>query len=227
MTVQAVMFDVFGSVVDWRRGVAAAVAEALPGVDAAAFADAWRGRYQPAMAAVREGRRGYVPLDVLHRENLDATLSEFGVTAPDPVALNRAWERLPPWPDAPAALARLRRRFIVAPCSNGSIGLMARLARFGGLEWDCILGADVARAYKPDPQAYLGSVAALGLAPGQVMMAAAHTDDLRAARASGLATAFFPRPAEHGPGRAADRAAAGDWDVVAADMADLAARLGV
>lgn len=224
---QAVIFDVFGSLVDWRAGVARAAAEALPGVDAPAFADAWRGRYQPSMAAVRDGRRPYVALDVLHRENLDATLAAFGLDPPeaDRAALNHAWERLPAWPDAAEGLARLRRAVIVAPCSNGSIALMTRLSRFAGLGWDCILGADVARAYKPDPQAYLGSAAALGLAPGAVMMAAAHNSDLAAAREAGLATAFFPRPAEHGPA-GGETEATGPWDVVATDVMDLATQLG-
>ncbi len=179
------------------------------------------------MEAVRSGRRGYVALDVLHRENLDATLAEFGVDLDEAgrSELNRAWEKLPPWPEAAPALARLRTRFIAAPCSNGSIALMTRLARFGGLVWDCILGADVARAYKPDPQAYLGSAAALGLPPERVRMVAAHNGDLAAARACGLKTAFFPRPREHGPGQTSDLAPSADWDVAASDMADLAARL--
>jgi 2-haloacid dehalogenase len=226
--VEALIFDVFGTVVDWRAGVAAEVARLLPGVDAHAFADAWRGRYQPAMEAVRSGRRGYVPLDVLHRENLDATLAEFGADLPETarVELNRAWEKLPPWPDAVAGLTRLKARFIVAPCSNGSIALMTRLAKFGGLPWDCILGADVARAYKPDPAAYAGSAAALGLPPGRVMMVAAHSGDLRAARDAGLRTAFLPRPVEHGPGQTTDLAPEGPWDVVAADIVDLAERMG-
>ena len=225
---EALIFDVFGTVVDWREGVAAEVARALPGVDPHAFADAWRAKYQPAMEAVRSGRRGYVALDMLHRENLDATLAEFGADLPDAdrAALNRAWEKLPPWPDVVAGLTRLKARAIIAPCSNGSIALMTRLAKFGALPWDCILGADVARAYKPDPQAYLGSAAALGLAPGAVMMVAAHNDDLAAARAAGLATAFAPRPLETGPGGGADAAPAQDWDVVAEDFGALADRLG-
>jgi 2-haloacid dehalogenase len=230
---QALIFDVFGTVVDWRTGVAAEVAAACAArgvaVDAPAFADAWRARYQPAMQAVRSGARAYVALDLLHREMLDATLDAFGVgRAFDPgarAALTAAWEKLPPWPDAVAGLARLKRRFIVAPCSNGSIALMTRLARFGGLPWDCILGAEIARAYKPDPAVYRAACAALRLPPEAVTMVAAHEDDLAAARAEGLGTAFVPRPPEHGPGQAAPPAPTGVWDLVAPDFLALADRL--
>jgi 2-haloacid dehalogenase len=228
MICDALIFDVFGTVVDWRSGVAAEVRGVLPGVDAEAFADIWRAKYQPAMEAVRAGRRPYTELDLLHRENLDATLAEFGADLEETARadLNHAWEKLPPWRDAVPGLARLKARFIVAPCSNGSIALMTRLAKFGGLPWDCILGAGVARAYKPDPQAYLGSAAALALPPERVMMVAAHNGDLAAARACGLRTAFFPRPAEKGPGQTDDLAPSAEWDVVATDIEDLAARLG-
>lgn len=228
MRPEALIFDVFGTVVDWRTGVAAAVADPLgDAVDPLAFADAWRARYDPAMAAVRGGGRAYVDLDDLHRENLDATLDAFGVALPDDrrAALNRAWERLPPWPDAVPGLRALRRLAIVAPCSNGSIALMTRLARHAGLPWDCILGAGIARAYKPDPRVYLACAGALRLPPGRVMMVAAHNGDLAAARAAGLATAFLPRPFEHGPGQTSDLAPSEAWDVVAQDLADLADRL--
>jgi 2-haloacid dehalogenase len=185
------------------------------------------GEYQPAMERVRSGARGYVALDTLHRENLDRTLAAFGAELPeaDRAALNHAWEKLPPWPDSLPGLTRLKARFIIAPCSNGSIALMTRLAKFGGLPWDCILGAEIAQAYKPDPKAYLGSAAALALPPERVMMVAAHNDDLAAARALGMATAFVPRPAEHGPGQTTDLAPTQDWDVVAEDFSALAAAL--
>lgn len=231
MTPQALIFDVFGTLVDWRSGIARQVAaafaaKALP-VDAAAFADAWRAEYQPAMQRVRAGGRGYVPLDELHAENLAAVLARHdradAFTHAETTALARAWERLDAWPDVRPGLAALRPRVILAPCSNGSIALMTRLARHAGLHWDCILGADVARDYKPKPQVYLAACAALRLEPGRVMMVAAHNDDLAAARAAGLRTGFFPRPFEHGPDRHADRGAA--WDIVAADLPDLAARL--
>lgn len=228
--IEAFLFDVFGTVVDWRGGVArhlrGAFAERGVDADPHAFADAWRGLYQPAMEEVRSGRRAYVDLDVLHRENLDAALGRFGIGgALDEAAreeLNRAWERLPPWPDAVPGLTALRRRAIVAPCSNGSVALMTRLARWAGLPWDCVLGAGVARAYKPDARVYLAACEALRLPPGRVMMVAAHDGDLRAARAAGLATGFVPRPTEHGPGQTTDLAPSEGWDLVAEDLVDLA-----
>ncbi|MEO0682832.1 MAG: haloacid dehalogenase type II [Pseudomonadota bacterium] len=229
---QALIFDVFGTVVDWRAGVtrAAAAAFAAKGVraDPAAFADAWRGEYQPAMERIRSGGRGYVPLDDLHLENLDATLDRFGLSdrfdAEDRADLNRAWERLPPWPDSVAGLTRLKTRFMLAPCSNGSIALMTRLAKFGGLPWDAILGADVAEDYKPKAQVYLACARALRLDPQDVMMVACHNDDLAAARAAGLPCAYFPRPAEHGVHDRIPPAQA--WDVIAEDLEDLADRMG-
>lgn len=226
---RAYIFDVFGTLVDWRTGVAAVAGRAFERhgveVDPHAFADRWRGRYQPAMERVRAGGRGYVPLDVLHRENLDETLDHFGIDvfdAPARDTLNRAWEQLPPWPDVVEGLEALRPHGLLAPCSNGSIALMARLARFGGLRWDAIVGAEVARDYKPKPTVYLASCAALGLSPERVTMVAAHNDDLHAARAAGLCTAFVARPTEHGPGQVRDLAATGEWDVVAETIGGIA-----
>ena len=232
--IKALLFDVFGTVVDWRTGVAreakAFFDERGIAVDASAFADAWRAKYQPAMERVRAGNRGYLPLDVLHRENLDATLADFGLSASvDPAAranLNRAWEKLPPWPDSVMGLTRLKSGYAIAPCSNGSIALMTWLARYGGLPWDTVLGAEIARAYKPQPAVYLASASALGLVPAEAMMVAAHNDDLAAARAAGLKTAFVPRPSEHGPGQTADLEPDSDWDVMASDLNDLARKLG-
>ncbi|WP_137700066.1 haloacid dehalogenase type II [Marimonas lutisalis] len=223
MTLHALIFDVFGTCVDWRSSVARDVAATLPGIDALAFADAWRAEYDPAMARIREGGRGYVALDDLHLENLHRVARRFGVTAPD--SLNTAWERLDPWPDTVPGLEKLRETRIIASCSNGSIALMTRLARYARLPWDCILGAEIAQDYKPKPQVYLASCAALRLPPDQVMMVAAHNGDLHAARAAGLRTAFVPRLTEHGPDQATDLAPDGDWDIVAADFNDLAARL--
>jgi len=230
--VKALIFDVFGTVVDWRSGVAREV-EAFCGargltVEGLAFADAWRARYQPAMEAIRSGAREYTALDVLHRENLDATLSDFGLDESIDAAardeLNRAWEKLPPWPDCVAGLTALKSSYAIAPCSNGSIALMTWLAKYGGLPWDAILGAEIARAYKPRPEVYLASAAALGLAPQDVMMVAAHNGDLEAAHAAGLKTAFLPRPHEHGPGQTTDLEPTSDWDVIANDINDLARR---
>ncbi len=233
MTVEALIFDVFGTCVDWRTGVAREVAAATAAkglqVDSLAFADAWRDLYQPRMEEIRSGRRSYVDLDVLHRENLDATLDGFGIarhfSEEERAALNHAWEKLPPWPDVVPGLIRLKANRIVAPCSNGSIALMTRLARYGALPWDCILGAGIARAYKPDPRAYLASCEALRLEPAQVMLVAAHNNDLSAARACGLKTAFVARPQEHGTGQVTDLRASSHWDIVAADFPALSAHL--
>lgn len=231
---RALIFDVFGTLVDWRTSIATEVDAAFARegleVDGPTFADAWRAEYQPAMERVRSGGRGYVPLDDLHRENLISVLAarDAGdVFGPDGIAdLARAWERLGPWPEVPGALARLRERRIVAPCSNGSIAMMTRLARHAGLTWDCVLGADVARDYKPKAAVYLGSCAALRLAPAEVMMVAAHNADLAAARAAGLRTAFIPRPSEHGPDQTTDLGPEADWDVVAGDLEGLVEALG-
>ena len=223
MRAKALIFDVFGTCVDWRSAVAREVAAVLPGVDADAFATAWRAEYDPAMARIRDGGRGYVALDDLHRENLHRVATAFGVTAPD--TLSHAWERLDPWPDVVAGLAALKRDHIIAPCSNGSIALMTRLARHAGLPWDCILGAEIAKDYKPKPRVYLAACAALRLPPDQVMMVAAHNDDLFAARRAGLKTAFVPRPTEHGSGQTTDLTPEAAWDIIAADFHDLARQL--
>jgi 2-haloacid dehalogenase len=234
--VKALVFDVFGTVVDWREGIAREAAAFLARhgraeADPRAFADAWRARYQPAMEEVRSGRRPFTRLDVLHRENLELVLRDHGI---DPArvpeeeldALNRAWHRLDPWPDVVAGLTRLRARFILAPLSNGNIALMTNMAKRAGLPWDAILGAEVAQAYKPTPEAYLRTADVLGLRPAEVALIAAHNGDLAAARRTGLRTGFVPRPTEHGPGQATDLRAEQEWDVVAADFVDLAARLG-
>lgn len=218
---EALIFDVFGTCVDWRTSVAREVAVGLPGVDVLAFADAWRAEYDPAMGRIREGRRGYVALDDLHRENLDHVAERFGVTPPDPDDLARVWERLAPWPEVVEGLMRLRRHHIIAPCSNGSIAMMTRLARYGGLPWDCILGADIARDYKPSPAVYRACCDALRLPSASVMMVAAHNRDLNAARDAGLQTAFVPRPTEHGPAQTTDLGPDGPWDIVAEDFLDL------
>ncbi|MBB5515664.1 2-haloacid dehalogenase [Rubricella aquisinus] len=233
MPIRACIFDVFGSLVDWRGSVARHVAgvAARKGVtlDAIAVATDWRAEYQPGMARVRDGARGYVPLEVLHLENFDRVLDQHGLSgafdATDRITLNQAWERLDPWADVPEGLAMVRAQRLVAPCSNGSIAMMTRLARHGGLVWDAIVGADIARDYKPKPEVYHASARALGLAPSEVMMIAAHNDDLAAARDAGLSTGFFPRPTEHGPDQSTDLTAEQDWDVVAHDLKDLAQRL--
>ncbi len=234
--VRALVFDVFGTVVDWRSGVAREAGPFLAahGGDPAAgpaFADAWRRRYMPAMEEVRTGRRPFVRLDVLHRENLLTILPDFGI---DPARvpereldeLNLAWHRLDPWPDAVAGLTRLRTRFIIAPLSNANIILALDMAKRAGLPWDAILGAEVVRAYKPMPEAYLRTADLLATRPDEVCLVAAHPSDLAAARQCGLRTCFVPRPLEHGPQGQAAPADAGDWDLVAQDFLHLAELLG-
>lgn len=233
--VRAVLFDTFGTVVDWRSGVAREVAAfaAAHGhtLDAEAFADRWRALYQPAMEAIRSGRRSFTKLDTLHRENLDEALRQHGVN-PGQVPgetlaeLNTSWHRLPAWPDSVEGLAAIRRQYIVGPLSNGNTSLLLDMARNAGLPWDVIIGSDMTRTYKPLPQAYLRTAEFLDLEPGEVMLAAAHNSDLRAARAVGLATAFIARPTEHGPGQVADLAPEGGWDLAASSIPGLAERLG-
>lgn len=232
--VRALLFDVFGTCVDWRTGVIAAGeafgrAHGLSGVDWARFADAWRRLYQPQMEKVRTGRRPWTKLDDLHRESLDVVLSEFeisGSPAADLEDLNRAWHRLDPWPDTIEGLTRLKTRYIIAPNSNGNVALILNMAKRAGIPWDVILGAEIARAYKPMPEAYLRNVEILGLRPAQVMMVAAHNSDLAAARACGLGTGFTVRPREHGPGQTTDLKPEQTYDVVASDFVDLAGQMG-
>jgi 2-haloacid dehalogenase len=234
--VRALVFDVFGTVVDWRSGIARAAAPFLvrhgaTGADPAAFADAWRKRYDPAMEEVRSSRRPFVQLDVLHRENLEAVLPDFGIeparVPPTELdELNLAWHRLDPWPDVVPGLTRLKTRHIIAPLSNGNVILMLDMAKRAGLPWDAILGAELARAYKPAPEAYLRTLDILAMQPQDVCMVAAHNGDLAAARSCGLRTAFIPRPGEHGPDQTTDLHPEQDWDVVARDFGELADRFG-
>lgn len=233
--VKALVFDVFGTVVDWRGGVARQSAPFLrrhaPAVDPYDFADRWRAEYQPAMERVRRGERPFVRLDELHRENLDRVLAGLG-TDPDAVAvaerdeLNLVWHRLDPWPDVIAGLRSLRERYIIAPLSNANVRLALDMAKRAGLPWDAILGAEVVQSYKPAPETYLRTVDILGLEPSQVAMVAAHNDDLAAARACGLRTVFVPRRTEHGPRQVTDLEAESDWDIVAEGFGELARTLG-
>jgi 2-haloacid dehalogenase len=233
MTIKALTFDVFGTVVDWRSGVARE-AEALlapKGFDRdwPAFADAWRARYQPAMSAVRKGERPFVILDTLHRENLVELLAAEGIVGLSETEvdqLNRAWHRLDPWPDVVAGLTRLKRRFILATLSNGNVALMVAMARRAGLPWDAILGAEVSGAYKPLPEAYDSAARMLGLAPAECLMVAAHPYDLRAAAARGFRTAYVRRPLEDGPGTEPPWPAKGAFDYAVGDFGSLADALG-
>jgi 2-haloacid dehalogenase len=233
-SVRAVLFDVFGTVVDWRTGVRAAVRDFAAAheleLDAGAFADDWRARYVPSMRKVRSGERGFVPLDVLHQENLDEVLVASGLDpaafAPGELAdLNRAWHFLPAWPDSVAGIAAIKRDYIVGPLSNGNTSLLLDMAKAAGLPWDLVLGSDVTRAYKPDPAAYRKPAEFLGIDPAEIMLAAAHNSDLAGARSAGLATAYITRPDEGGPGKGADIAPASDWDLIATSIMDLAGQL--
>ena len=235
--IRVLVFDVFGTVVDWRTGVARAARQfydrhGFGAVDAPAFADAWRRRYSPSMEEVRSGRRAFTRLDVLHRENLLATFGEFGIDpallpAPDIDELNLAWHRLDPWPDAVAGLTRLKTRFVIATLSNGNIALTTHMAKHAGLPWDANLGAEVTQAYKPMPEAYRRAADIMGVIPGEMCLVAAHNSDLAAARKCGFRTAFVPRPAEHGPSQTTDLRPEGEWDVVAGDFGALAEAFGV
>ena len=235
MDLRACLFDVFGTVVDWRTSVSrefAALAQqkGIAGVDPVEFAVEWRKLYHPSMEEVRSGRRPFTLLDVLHRESLMKLVARYALqnlSEGDIDHLNCAWHRLDPWPDAVAGLTRLKRKFIIAPCSNGNIALMVDMAKRAGLPWDCILGAEIARAYKPTPETYLASCRALGLAPVNVLMVAAHNHDLKAAKAQGLATAFVARPREHGPGQTSDLEPDRSYvDIATRDFVDLAGKLG-
>jgi 2-haloacid dehalogenase len=227
--VKALGFDVFGTVVDWRSSIIRE-GEALgraKGLDVSweAFTDAWRALYQPGLDKVRTGAMPWTRLDDLHRMSLDRLLVDFeirGLSDSEIDHLNRVWHRLDPWPDSVPGLTRLRKKYVLATLSNGNVALMVNMAKRAGLPWDAILGAELARAYKPRPEVYLRSVEALGLQPGDAMMVAAHNDDLAAASALGLMTAFVPRPAEHGPRQASDLEPEADYDVVAVDFVSLA-----
>lgn len=231
--VKALTFDVFGTVVDWRSSIIEE-GRALgrrKGIEAdwKAFADRWRSMYQPSMSRVRNGETPWTNLDSLHRASLDALLEQFGITTLDEHEkdhLNRAWHRLQPWPDSVDGLARLKKKYILATLSNGNVALLVNMARNAGLPWDAVLGAEVARHYKPQPQSYLTTAALLGLAPHECMMVAAHNGDLVAAAALGFRTAFVPRPTEYGPNQHTDLRAEHAFDIVSESFIHLARQLG-
>jgi 2-haloacid dehalogenase len=230
---KVIAFDVFGTVVDWYSGIAAEAERIVPGLDGNAFALAWRAGYQPAMKSVMErlaaGEGGFTLLDELHMGILEGVLRDFGMSELDPARkreLNRAWHRLPAWPDAVEGLARLKRKYIVCTLSNGNIGLLTEMAKNAGLPWDCVLSAEVFKAYKPDPRTYLGVAAVFDVPPSQVMLAAAHHDDLAAARTCGLRTGYIERPMEFGPQRPKDVSPRADNTLHARDIGALADLLG-
>ncbi|MFP8779020.1 haloacid dehalogenase type II [Hydrogenophaga sp. RWCD_12] len=223
------VFDIFGTVVDWHGSIVREVQQRFPQVDANAFAIAWRAGYQPAMEAVRSGGRGFVKLDVLHREILDGLLPRFGLAALDEAQrtdLNLVWHRLDPWPDSVAGLTRLKTRFTICSLSNGNIGLLTDMAKRAGLPWDCVLSGEVFQAYKPDPRVYLGAAAVFDAAPDEVLMVAAHQDDLAAARDNGLQTAYIERPLEFGAAHPKDVSPVAANTLHARDLLHLADQLG-
>jgi 2-haloacid dehalogenase len=234
MDVRALTFDVFGTTVDWCTGVAHESCSMLEplgySLDWIAFANRWRGEYQPAMEAVRSGARSYVTMDVLHREMLDVALEAFGVAGlsdPQKLSLSHVWRRLDAWPDVVAGLNRLKARHVVVALSNANIALAASMAKFAGLPWDVILGAEIVQTYKPQPAIYDSAPRLLDLDPSQVMMVACHVWDLRAARERGLRTAYVFRPDEYGPGQGGPEPEPGEFDIVVRDFRQLAEALGV
>lgn len=231
--VRALVFDVFGTVVDWRASIAREVARVAEArgvvVDGGEFADAWRAGYQPAMRRVASGEAPWATIDVLHREILETLLPRFGLDGLDErerAHLTAAWHRLDPWPDSVAGLHRLKRHWPIATLSNGNVALLVDLARHGGLPWDAVLSAELIGKYKPDLAVYRMAARLLGIADGELVLVAAHPSDLDAARAAGLMTAYVERPMEYGPAHRGEAVAPGRFDWQARDFADLAAQLG-
>jgi 2-haloacid dehalogenase len=240
--VKALTFDVFGTVVDWRSSIivegrklgrrkklAGNWAGPVTTADWAAVADAWRAGYRPAMDRVRRGELPWTNIDGLHRIILDELLARFridGLTEAEKVHFNRAWHRLAPWQDSVAGLKRLKKRYVIATLSNGNVALLTNMAKHGGLPWDCVLSAELFGHYKPDPETYLGAARLLGLDPGEVMMVAAHKEDLDAAARAGLRTAFVQRPKEFGDAARKDVAPEKRFDFNAKDFVDLARQTG-
>jgi 2-haloacid dehalogenase len=228
-SVKVLAFDIFGTVVDWHGSIVREMSALYPQVDGAAFALAWRAGYQPAMARVARRELGWTLIDDLHRMILDSMLPEFGLTHLDEAQrkhLNRVWHRLDPWPDSVAGLKRLKRRYTICTLSNGNIGLLTNMAKRAGLPWDCVLSAEVFRAYKPNPATYLGVATVFDLPPQDVMLIAAHHDDLAGARACGLHTAYIERPLEFGAAQPKDVSPRPDNDLHAASLTALADTLG-
>lgn len=221
-------FDVFGTVVDWHGSIWREAEAMMPGVDGNRFASAWRAGYKPAMDEVRSGQRGWTKIDDLHRIILDRILKDFGIDLDESSRhqLNRAWHRLAPWPDTVAGMLRLKSHFTLTTLSNGNLGLLANMAKHGGLPWDLILSAEVFRHYKPDPETYLGVAEVFEVSPNEVMLVAAHEDDLDAASACGLQTAFIQRDSEYGPDVRINHGDLTRFSYAARDLVDLAEQLG-
>ena len=232
-SIKAILFDTFGTVVDWRTSIVRQLSEfgnrKEIQVDWESFTDAWRAGYQPGMDPVRRGQRPWVNIDIIHRERLDELLAQFGVAAlteSEKEDLNKVWHRLDPWPDSVRGIIRLKQQYIVSTFSNGSFACLVNMAKYGGLPWDCIFCADIVRHFKPDPETYLGVVDFFGVKPHEVMLAAAHNYDLRHAQIHGMRTAYINRPTEFGPNQTTDLRAEGDWDIGVDNISLLADKLG-
>ena len=228
MALRALVFDTFGTLVDWRSGIAREAERLLPGIEGGAFADAWRGCYQPSMEAVRGGARPFADLDALQAESLEALLIRFDFAQASHETrreLVLAWHRLDAWPEVPAAMERLRGPYWLAPLSNGHVRLIVDLARHNGLVFDAVLGAGFSRDYKPKPAVYRDAIRAFALEPDEILMVAAHSDDLAGAAREGLRTAHIARPREHGPGEG-ETGPSVPVDYAAEDLGDLARQLG-
>jgi 2-haloacid dehalogenase len=229
-SVEILAFDIFGTVVDWHGSIVSEMAQLYPSVDGNAFALAWRAGYKPAMARVMSGELGWTLIDDLHRLILDGILPQFGLahlSEAERGQLNRVWHRLSPWPDSVEGLTRLKRKFTICTLSNGNIGLLTNMAKRAGLPWDCVLSAEVFRAYKPDPETYLGVARVFDLPPAKVMLVAAHHEDLAGARSCGLHTAYIERPLEFGVNQRKDVSPAAGNDLHCRDLVELAGTLGV
>ena len=239
LKVKALLFDVFGTVVDWRTGIAREVESIAKkndiSLDPFDFADAWRAEYQPAMEEIRKGRRSFTVLDILHMENLKKIAPKFNMhnlSDDDFEFLVTAWHRLPGWPDSSDGLNLLKKKYILASQSNGNIALIVNMAKFSNLNWDVVLGAEVIGHYKPEPEAYLKACNALNFKTEECLMVAAHEDDLKAARQQGMKTAYVHRPFEYGKDKLFDIAEVNDykgnngWDIFSRDLNDLAKQLG-
>jgi 2-haloacid dehalogenase len=233
--VKALLFDTFGTVVDWRGSVTRmgerlGARKGIEGVDWEAFARAWRAGYRPGMAPVIAGERPWTPIDVIHRERLEEILVTFGIfvyfSDDEKSDINLMWHRLDPWPDVIPGLLRLKRNYIIGPLSNGATQLLVNMAKRAAIPWDLIFSSDLTRAYKRDPRAYQAAIAALGMAPGEVMLCAAHNDDLAAAAGQGMRTAYINRPYEYGADQTKDFEATSDWDIVTDHIGGIADALG-
>lgn len=233
-TVKAIVFDTFGTITDWRSSVAleaekVAKIKGLKEFDGDAFARAWRAGYRPGMMPVISGEREWTPIDVIHRERLEQILPQFSLDMLDDAErdhLNRAWHRINPWPDSIPGLLRLKKKFFIAPLSNGSLALLAGMAKRAGIPWDFVFSSDMHKAYKRDPKVYQNAIALLGFKPGEVMMGAAHNDDLDAARTQGMRTAYINRPTEYGVDQSKDFEATSDWDIITDSTEGVADAMG-